>query len=295
MRVSSYNATETNFCSLASICAILTPRPCGEGTMKVSGRGPVRRNFHDYLVAAAVVAASHIVFPFGTMSIADDFYRVYGVNVYLGGAPECQVKDFSREVRARVAPFEQAAPLGEIVGELARLAAEQGANMLHSIRILSAVPNQGADVAGVAARCTDKASPQPNALPGLDNELVAAVKTAPSVVAYALPDAGAVGLDRSVDQSKLVTIRELDGTALDRLRNLILSAGSFDLTPGLAKPCPFIPNIGFKFAAAGTEAWWLVSYSCETAILARRSDRWPRVPPLNLKAESLQAFQQLAK
>jgi hypothetical protein len=92
----------------------------------------------------------------------------------------------------------------------------------------------------------------------------------------------------------LVTIRELDGTALDRLRNLILSADSFDLTQGLAKSCPFIPNIGFKFAA-GIEAWWLVSYSCETAILARRSDRWPRIPPLNLKPESLKAFQQLAK
>jgi hypothetical protein len=254
----------------------------------------VGREFRQRVFAAALVAAGY-VFLSATTSVADEFYKVYGVNVYLGAAPECLARDFSREVRARVAPFEQAAPLGEIVGELARLAAEQGANMLHSIRILSAVPNQGADVAGVAARCTDKASPQPNALPGLDNELVATVKTATGVVVYALPDAGAAGLDRSVDQSKLVPIRELDGTALDRLRNLVLSADSYDRTQGLAKSCPFIPNIGFKFAAAGNEAWWLVSYSCETAILARRSDRWPRVPPLNLKPESLKAFQQFAR
>jgi hypothetical protein len=254
----------------------------------------VRREFRQRVFAATLVAAGYIYLS-ATMSIADDFYRVYGVNVYLGDAPECQRKDFSREVRARVAPFEQAAPLGEIVGELARLAAEQGANMLYSIRILSAVPNQGADVAGMAARCADKASPQPNALPGLDNELVAAAKAATSAVAYALPDAGAVGLERSVDQSKLVTIRELDGTALDRLRNLVLSADSFYPTQGPAKSCPFIPDIGFKFAAAGTEAWWLVSSSCETAILARRSDRWLQIPPLNLKPQSLRAFQQLAK
>jgi hypothetical protein len=255
----------------------------------------VRRKYHRQVLLATIVAASPVFFPFASKSIADDFYRVYGVNVYLGNPPECRGKELGSEVRAKVAPFEQAAPLGEIVGELARLAAEQGANTLHSIRILSAVPYQGADVAGVAVRCSDQASPQPNVALALDNELVAAVKGATNVVAYALPDAGSLGPDRTIEQSKLVAIRELDGTALDRLRALILSADSFDLTQGLAKSCPFIPSIGFKFAAPGTEGWWLVSYNCETAMLARRNDRWPRIPPLNLKPDSLKAFQQLAK
>jgi hypothetical protein len=231
-----------------------------------------------------LVAGSQI-YPFATNSIAEEFLTVYGVNVYLSQAPECQTKDSSREVRANVAPFEAAVPLGEIVGELARLAAEQGADTLHSIRLLSVVPHQGADVTGIATRCKGLPSSRPDALPALNNELVAVVKSASSVIAYALPDAGAVGLDRSVDQSRLLQIRELDATALDRLRQFIFSPDSFLATAGLAKSCPFVPGVGFKFAAAKAEAWWLVSYECETAMLARGNDDWRKIPPLNLRSE----------
>jgi hypothetical protein len=254
----------------------------------------VRRRFQQRILVATLVAVVQSCL-FATMTIADEVYRVYGVNVYFGSPPECPMKDFSREVRTTVAPFEQAAPIGEIIGELARLAAEQGANTLHSIRILSAAPYRGADVAAVAVRCAGTFPPQPDGLPALDNVLLSAVKAAMSAVAYAFPDAGTVGPDRSVDQARLNVSRELDRTAVERLHSLILSPDSFDLTKGLAKSCPFIPNIGFRFGTADAEVWWLVSFDCETGMLARRNDRWQRIPPLNLKPDALKAFRQLAQ
>lgn len=229
--------------------------------------------------------------PVTTMSIADEFLKVYGVTVYLGPAPKCQVSDFSREVRTRVAPFEQSAPLGEIIGELALLARAQGANILHSIHILSAAAYQGADVAGVAVRCDEANLAQTTAPFTLDKELAAAVKAATSAVVYALPDAASLGPDRSIDRSRLVMIRELNAAATEQLRNLIVS---LDAPSGPIKSCPFVPSIAFKFTALGTEAWWLVSNDCEAAILARRTDSWRGIPQLDLKADVLRAFQKLA-
>ncbi|WP_128932104.1 hypothetical protein [Bradyrhizobium zhanjiangense] len=244
------------------------------------------------MLVAASVATSQFFTPVATMSIANESIKVYGVNVYLGPDPKCEVSNFNREIRTRVAPFEQSASLGEIIGELALLARAQGANMLHSIRVLSAVPYQGADVAGVAVRCEDADSAQATTLPTRDKELAVVVKAATGAVVYALPDAADLGPERSIDHSRLVMIRELDAAATEQLRNLIASA---DPTTGPVKSCPFAPSIAFKFTALGTEAWWLVSYNCETAILARRNDNWRGIQPLNLKADVLAAFQNLAK
>lgn len=223
--------------------------------------------------------------------------KVFNVEVFVVDTPECRNKETGREVRARVSPFEEKVPLEEIVGELARRTAELGADTLHSIRVLSVIPFRGAEVTGIAIRCVKDASPPQNGalVPPLNEALVAIVKTAKTARVFNFPDSALLGPDRSADRVTLVAAGEIGGAALERLRALIFSPEGFDLTPGLAKSCPFVPNIGFQFADGREEAWWLVSYRCETAMLARRTDDWRKVPAINLKPETVKAFQQLAR
>ena len=82
--------------------------------------------------------------------------KFYNVDVYLTGAPQCQLIDIERQLQATVSPFQENILLGDIVTELARRAAQAGATVLHSIRVLSVTNLEGAQVAGVAAVCSEK-------------------------------------------------------------------------------------------------------------------------------------------
>jgi hypothetical protein len=214
--------------------------------------------------------------------------RIFNVDVYVTGTPECQLIDVNRELRGTVSPFQENVMLGDVVTELARRAAQAGATVLHSIRLLSVTPFEGAQVAATASVCSDKSFGPFKA------ELVSALYRAQSARSFFFSQSESLGPLRSVENSTKVAGKELGGEALGRLRNLILSSVRNDV-PGLRKSCPFAPSIGFQFSAGDVEAWWLVSNSCETGMLVSKSDDWRRSPLINLRPDALRNFEEIAE
>jgi hypothetical protein len=207
------------------------------------------------------------------------------VDVYVTDTPKCQLIEINPALRASVSPFQESVMLGDVVAELARIAAQNGATVLHSIRLLSLSRFEGAEVTGKAAACLDEG------FGPFDAKLAKAIYEAKSARTFFFSQSE-LGPLRSVENSKKVVGRELSGGDLDRLRSLVVFAAKNDL-PGLRKSCPFEPSIGFQFSTGDVEAWWLVSRSCETAILTTKNDDWRRSPLVNITADTLRSFEQI--
>jgi hypothetical protein len=177
--------------------------------------------------------------------------------------------------------------LGDIVTELARRAAQAGATVLHSIRLLAVTPFEGAEVAATAGVCLDKGFGPFSAT------LVKVLYEAKSARKFFFPQSGSFGLARSVEQSEKVPGEEISGDRIDQLRAQILSSARSDTGP--RKSCPFEPSTGFQFLSGDAEAWWLVSRFCETGMLVSAKDDWRRSPLVNLTLEAVRNFDQVPK
>jgi hypothetical protein len=178
--------------------------------------------------------------------------------------------------------------LGDVVTELARRAAQAGATVLHSIRLLSVVPFEGAQVTGVAAACSDRGVGPFNAT------LVRAFYEAKAARSFFFPQSGSFGPIRSVENTEKVPGKELAGDAFDKLRTLTLSSVNYD-DLRVRKSCPFEPSIGFQFLGSDIEVWWLVSHFCETGMLVFKTDDWRKSPLVNLRPEALRNFEQITE
>lgn len=123
-----------------------------------------------------------------------------------------------------------------------------------------------------------------------NEKLISVVQSAQSSRPFSFPDSGAFGPARSVQSVKTLAGKELSGTKLNRLRELMFAPESYVQIPGLQKSCPFEPSMGFQFANDGGEAWWLVSDFCETGMLVGKADDWRRSSPVNIKHEAVRVF-----
>jgi hypothetical protein len=148
-------------------------------------------------------------------------------------------------------------------------------------------PFEGAQVTGKAGACLD------GGLGPFDAKLAKAIYEAKSARTFFFSQAE-LGPLRSVENSKKVVGRELSGDDLARLRSLVVFAAKNDV-PGLRKSCPFEPSIGFQFSTGDVEAWWVVSRSCETAMLIAKNDDWRRSPLVNITSDTLRNFEQIAQ
>jgi hypothetical protein len=226
-------------------------------------------------------------------SRAAEPFKLFGVAVYLDRDPPCTTASVN-SVTITVSPFKEQVYLGDIVTELARKAAEARADVVYAIKLTSFIPNQGAVATATISTCR-----QPNLFPldsppPLDAELAELVKRAPDVRAYLfterIPDP-----QRSVQTSALLQTSFNGSEAAARLRRLIFADDTYRSTPGVKidPSCPFVPNFGFEFRDGNNSAWWLVSETCETAMLVSPEAHWPGPGIRNLKPESITAFRQL--
>src|SRR5690242_12401119 len=62
--------------------------------------------------------------------------RIYNIALYFSPAPECVAK-FESELRVNVRSFGKEIAIGKILEEVARSAAEKGAEIVHSITLIS--------------------------------------------------------------------------------------------------------------------------------------------------------------
>jgi hypothetical protein len=225
-------------------------------------------------------------------SLASEPFRIFDVAVYLDRNPPCTTAAVD-SVTVTVSPFKEQVYLGDLVTELARKAAEARANVVYAIKLISFVPNQGAVATATVSTCPQPGLPPRNNPSPFDPELTDLVKRAPDVRAYLFTD-HVPSLQRSVQTSTLLQMSFGSADAVARLRRLIFADDTYNPTAGvkLDKSCPFVPSYGFEFRDGNNSAWWLVSETCETAILVSREKYWLE-GIRNLKAESVAAFRQL--
>jgi hypothetical protein len=112
----------------------------------------------------------------------------------------------------------------------------------------------------------------------LDRGLVTIVQGATVAEAVSFPNVGALTYLRSVEKVQTRLESRITGSDLTTLKSALFADASYDLTPGLAKSCPFDPSFGFRFQSENEVAWWLISESCQTGMLARNEEDWRRVP-----------------
>jgi hypothetical protein len=226
------------------------------------------------------------------MPVLADPLQVFGVDVYLLSPPSCAPGGTSREVHAHASPFEPDASLAEIITELARQTREAGANTLHSIRIVSAVPFRGAEARGMAMTCRANAAPA--------NGLAALVATSRSVDAFAIKPADPLGPVRTLANAQLTEIASLGADDLAKLKALVLQMSRSTVGPDIKSTCPFIPDFGFRFRGDehGDQDVWLVvsaGRGCDASVVLRRDDDWRKTPSTNLSAEMVSQLKAFAK
>jgi hypothetical protein len=247
---------------------------------------PLERTLQPSSVAESVALAVACLFVSTPWAVADSRV-ISNVDVCVVGAPECQYAGIYPQLRATMSSRQENMMLGDLVTELARKAAQAGATILRSIRLLSITPSKGAEVAAVAGTCTD------NSFGPFNTKLLRPLCEAKSARRFVFPQAGSFGPDRSVEVTEKVQGEEITGDNLERLRFQILSAIKSDAGP--RKSCPFEPSTGFQFLSGDIEAWWLVSRFCETGMLVYRKDDWRRSPLVNLTPDAVRNLEQTPK
>jgi hypothetical protein len=226
-------------------------------------------------------------------SRAAEPFKLFGVAVYLDRDPPCATASINF-ITITISPFKEQVYLGDIVTELARKAAEARADVVYAIKLTSFIPNQGAVATATISTCRQPNLSSPVNLPPLDARLADIVRRAPDVRAYLftehVPDP-----QRSVQTSALLQKSFNGSDAVARLRRLVFADDTYRSTSGVKidPSCPFVPSFGFEFLDGNNSAWWLVSETCETAILISREAHWPGPGIRNLKPESVAAFRQL--
>jgi hypothetical protein len=249
-------------------------------------RLPHVKAFHPSRATKRIGLATVCLFAW-YQSAAAQSVRIFNVDVYVAATPQCQLANVVPELRATISPFQETVTLGDVVTELARRAAQAGASVLYSIRLLSVMPQQGAQVTAIAGACLDKG------LGPFNSTLVRAIYEAKSARRFYFPQSGSFGPTRSVAEVKKAPAEEIAAELLDQLRTRILSSVAADAGP--RKSCPFEPSTGFQFLSGDIEAWWLVSSLCETAMLVAPNDDWRKSPLINLTPDAVQNFEKIQK
>jgi hypothetical protein len=227
------------------------------------------------------------------LSHATEPIKLFGVAVYLDRDPPCATAA-TNSVTITVSPFKEQVYLGDIVTELARKAAEAQANLVYAIKLISFIPNEGALATATISTCQQPNLSAPDNLPPLDAKLADIVRRAPDVSAYLfterVPDP-----QRSVQTSSLLPTSFNNPDAIARLRRLIFADDTYRSSSGVKidPSCPFFPTFGFEFRDSNNSAWWLVSQTCETAILVSPEAHWPGPGIRNLKPESVAVIRQM--
>lgn len=226
-------------------------------------------------------------------SFASEPFNLFGVAVYLDRDAPCPTAAI-KFVTVTVSPFKEQVYLGDIVAELARKAAEAGANVVYAIKLTSFIPNQGAVATATISTCRQPILSPPVNLPPLDAKLADIVKRAPEVHAYLFTDR-APDPQRSVQTSPLLQTGFSAPDAVTLLRRLIFADDTYRSSSGVKidRSSPFVPSFGFEFRDGNDSAWWLVSELSETAILVSREAHWRGPGIRNLKPEAVVAFRQL--
>ena len=214
---------------------------------------------------------------------AETPYRILDIDVYFADDAPCGEIKEETTVNAEVAPFAQSTRLGQVVSTLAEKAEQVGANMLHSIRILSSEPGHGTVATGIATSCVSLASP---AL----HRLSEGVAGSQSARVYSFPDE----LPRSstIRDAKLSLEGEVSGDALNAVRSYLPRiAAPRPVAP--IEPCRFAPTIGIEFPG-NPEGWWLLSASCRAAVLVSASDDWTSAKPFRIESNIIGKIKELS-
>lgn len=234
-----------------------------------------------FLMNCLMIAAM----PNACSAMADNTIQIFGVAVYVDHAPQCTLGT-AIPIKASVSPFKAQVDLGDLVTELARQGAEVGGKLIYAIELDSFIPYQGANATAIASTCLNA-----NFLP-FSSSLIDIMSRATSVRGF-LFNVGVPGAVRSVSASKPSLQPLKADSTIDKLRNLILSHATYDLTSSLRKSCPFLPSFGFEMTAKDSTAWWLISESCQTAELVSPDTDWSRSDVANLSAGGLPQFRSL--
>jgi hypothetical protein len=214
---------------------------------------------------------------------AETPYRLYDVDVYFADESPCGDIKEETTLNAEVAPFAQSTRLGQVVSTLAEKAGAIGANMLHSIRIMSSEPGRGTVVTGIATSCVSLVSP---AL----HQLSDGVSGSKSARVYSFPDE----LPRSstIRDTKIALEGEVSGDALNSVRSYLPRiAAPRPVAP--IEPCRFAPTIGIEFSG-NPETWWLLSAPCRAAVLVSANDDWTRAEPFKIDVSIISEIQNLS-
>lgn len=239
--------------------------------------------------SAALGAAWILVWGWlGTTARAEEFLNVYGVAVHLFATPNCKPPVSEWSVSVKVAPFEERANLSEVVSELARRSLDLGANTLHGIRILSAVPFRGTEAAGIASTCA--------ASDGAPSGLLGDVAGSRTAEAHVFGASHKLGPERTIAGAEPKRIATLTEEKAAHLRRLIVQLQTYDVGPAIIGSCPFIPDLGFRLVG-GAEVWWLVSFGrgCDAAVLIRRDGDWRRAKTVELTADAVARLRDLSR
>ncbi|HEX8710216.1 MAG TPA: hypothetical protein VF723_18375, partial [Pyrinomonadaceae bacterium] len=119
--------------------------------------------------------------------------------------------------------------------------------------------------------------------------LLAIVENARESEAFVFTDFGSMGPNRTVASRERVFQRNIAGQELERLKEAARSEIQKPRSP-VSKPCPFEAHVGFRFRWSGSEAWWLVSDLCQTAMLVTADQNWRGVPAIDLPRGSSETF-----
>lgn len=211
--------------------------------------------------------------------------KIFNVDVYVTEAPNCELINIKPPLHATISPFQDSVMLADVVTELARMAAETGATVVHSIRLLSATPSEGAQVTAIAAACLNENLGPFNA------KLARTLYAASSARKFLFPQSGSFGPSRTILSAEKTAGGTIAGQLFEQLRTRIFA--SVRSGGGPLKSCPFEPSIGFQFLVGDEEVWWLVSRFCETGMLVSPTDEWNRVPLVNLTSDALENFERM--
>lgn len=216
---------------------------------------------------------------------AEATFRLFGIDIYLQQATPCAAIG-QKEISMTVSPFREQVPLGDIISELARRAAEAKAKIIYDVRLLSFTPSQGAVVKAITATCLGSEGNPVQA------DLLKIIESASTMRVFAFLDADA----QPIRTIRAATIRELrlsTGSSAHDLKVLISSPETFQVTSGLKKSCPFLPTYGFELISNTKSAWWLISEPCQTAMLTTEEQDWRKQDVINLQPNSLNLFRRL--
>jgi hypothetical protein len=211
--------------------------------------------------------------------------HIFNVDVYLTEDPNCQLANINPPLRATISPFQDSVMLADVVTELARMAAQTGATVVHSIRLLSVIPSQGAQVTAIAGTCLN------NSLNPFNAKLAKTLYAATNARQFSFPQSGSFGPSRTILSTEKTPGETITEQMFEQLRTQIVA--SVRSGGGPVKTCPFEPTTGFQFLAGDEEAWWLVSQFCRTGMLVSPTDAWNRVPVVNLTPEAVANFESI--